>query len=276
MPLFNAGLFNEAQFGGGGIPPRVVEVGQGLLYPALRKAGITLGPQRTPSPAQFQDAIDELNRLTGSLNCDRLFIYSIARDEYPLDPPKMTYTIGIPPDPAEVVDFVSQRPQLIESANIVDTTGTIRYPLALFTSLQWTRVTYQTIPNTIPTAIYNDRAHPVSTLYLWGQPQSGQTLELFTWTQVPTFQNLTDQVMLPLQYEDTLVLNLAVRLVSQFPLAPNVPRQVDPNLYQQARESLMRLESINAPQPVADTSALCSGSGSGYNRWNIYSDQYRR
>lgn len=268
MPQFNASLFNAAAFGGGSIPGRVVQVDEGLLYPALRKAGITLGPQRTPSPAQFQDAIDELNRLSGSLNCDRLFIYSIARDEYPLDPPKMTYTIGIPSDPSEAVDFAAQRPQLIESANIVDVTGTIRYPLALFTSLQWARISYQTIPNTIPEVLYNDRAYPVSTLYLWGQPQAGQMLELFTWTQVPTFQDLTDQVMLPIQYEDTLVLNLAVRL------APHFQRVVSDDVRMQARESLMRLESINAPQPVADTSALCSGYG--YNRWNIYSDQYRR
>jgi len=251
MPQFNAGLFNAATFGGGGVTPRVVEVGKGLLYPALRKAAITLGPQRTPSPAQFQDAIDELNRLTGSLNCDRLFIYSIARDEYPLNPPKMTYTIGVPVDPSQDVDFAAQRPQMIESANVMDSGGTIRYPLALFTDLQWAKIAYQTIPNTIPSALYNDRANPVSTLYLYGQPMAGQILELFTWTQAPTFQNLTDQVLLPLQYEDALVLNLAVRLIPHFPIAPNVPRQVDPNLYQQARESLMRLESINAPRPIA-------------------------
>ena len=270
MPEFNQGLFNAQLFGPGtgGVAPRVIEVGTGILYPALRKAGITLGPQRTPSPAQFQDAIDELNRLSGSLNCDRLFIYSIARDEYPLDPPKMTYTIGIPSDPSETVDFAAERPQLIERANIVDVTGTIRYPLALFTSLQWSRISYQTIPGTIPEVLYNDRVWPVSTLYLWGQPQSGQTLELFTWTQVPTFQNLTDQVLLPIQYEDALVLNLAVRL------APHFQRVVPDDVRMQARESLMRLESINAPQPIADTSALCPGDR--INRWNIYSDQYRR
>jgi hypothetical protein len=273
MPQFNQGLFNAAQFGSGGIPPRVVEVGTGLLYPALRKAGITLGPQRTPSPAQFQDAIDELNRLTGSLNCDRLFIYSIARDEYPLDPPKMTYTIGIPTDPSEVVDFVAQRPQLIESANIIFNQGNpnVRSPLGLASDREWAQISVQEMPNSIPDVIYNDRAYPVSTLYLWGQPMAGQILELFTWVQVPAFQNLTDQVLLPLQYEDTLVLNLAVRLVSHFPLAPNVPRQVDPNLYQQARESLMRLESINAPQPIAD---LSGGPGCGCH-YNVYSDETR-
>ena len=58
MAVFNCGSFNAALFGGmAGATGPVVQAGQGLLYPALRKAGVTLGPQRTPSPAQFQDAI---------------------------------------------------------------------------------------------------------------------------------------------------------------------------------------------------------------------------
>jgi hypothetical protein len=272
MSLFNTTLFNSALFGGPAVLPgsQARQVGNGLLYPALRKAGVTLGPGRTPSPAQFQDAIDELNRLAGSLECDRLFIYSIARNEYPLDPVKATYTIGESPDPFSSADFVAPRPQLIESANIVNAGGPdLRSPLALVTDLEWAKIWLQTLPNTIPELLYNDRGYPLSTLYLWGQPMAGQVLELFTWVQVPYFQTVTDQVLLPLQYEDALVLNLAVRLVSHFPLAPNVPRQVDPNLYQQARESLMRLLSLNAPRPIADLSGALGGCGCNY---NVYTD----
>ena len=119
MPEFNQGLFNGQLFGGQ--PPaggQIIEVGSGLLYPALRKAAITIGPQRTPSPAQFQDAIDELNRLTASLNCDRLFIYSRATLTFPLTGAK-TYTIGQDPTGAIQADFDAQRPQGIESANII-------------------------------------------------------------------------------------------------------------------------------------------------------------
>lgn len=270
MATFDAALFNASLFGGGNPPGTItIQVGQGILYPALRKAAITLGPQRTPSPPQFQDAIDELNRLAGSLNCDRLFIYSIERAEYPLDPPKATYTIGQSADPFEVVDFPAQRPQLIESANIISgPEPSVRYRLAVVTAQQWAKISYQTLANSIPEVLYNDRAMPVSTLYFWGQPASGQILELYTWTQVPYFMTITDAVLLPMQYIDCFVLNLAVRL------APHFQRVVSDEVRMQARESLMRLESINAPQPIADTSALCSGYG--YNRWNIYSDQYRR
>lgn len=264
MPLFNQDLFNSALFGGGPTAPPgpVTQVGPGLLYPALRKAGVTLGPGRTPSPAQFQDSIDELNRLTGSLNCDRLFIYSIGNADYPLIPEKGSYTIGISPDPLNPADFPVQRPQLIERANILQ--DQISYPLALFDASQWADIQQQTIFNTIPQVLYNDRGYPVSTLHLWGQPIGGQILQLYAWVQVPQFLTVSDAVWLPKQYEDALVLNLAVRLAPQF------QKVLDQNIREDARLSLMRLESINAPRPVAATGFGCAGV------YDIYSDTWHR
>src|SRR5262245_4070807 len=130
--LFNANLFNSMLFGGGPVTPGFTphQVGHGLLYPALRKAQVTLGPQRTPSIAQFQDAIDELNRLIGSLNCDRMNIYSMRQQEFPLVIGKMAYTIGLSPDPFLTADFPVERPQMIERANILTgmTTPETRQP----------------------------------------------------------------------------------------------------------------------------------------------------
>jgi len=262
MPEFNAALFNSTLFGGGaglpaGLTPR--QVGQGLLYPALRKAQVTIGPGRTPSPAQFQDAIDELNRLTGSLNCDRLNIYSIARLELPLDPVKASYTIGLSPDPFIAADFPVERPHGIESANIL-VDGGLPYPLAIATDLQWANRA-QPILNSIPEVLYNDRAYPISTLHFYGQPASGLALELFVWTLVPAFATVTDVVLLPPGFEDALVLNLAVRL------APHFQRDaVPPDVRRDAQLSLMRLQSINAPRPIAEL-----GFGCGCGDFDIYS-----
>jgi hypothetical protein len=240
-------------------------IGKAVLYPALRKAGVTLGPQRTPSPAQYQDAVEELNRLLGSLNCDRLFIYS--RDTYlaPLTGAK-TYTIGVSSNPDVIPDFDAPRPEAIEAANVVSSsTPPVRFPLEILDALQWSKITVQDVGNTIPVALYNDRGYPLSTLYLYGQPMAGSLLELFVWHLIPAFQSADDMVCLPPGYEDALVLNLALRL------APHFQRPTDPNLREDARISLMRLMSINAPQPIADTPGLC-----GAGPYNIYSDQFRR
>jgi hypothetical protein len=246
--------------GGGMINP--VYAGRGILYPALRKAGITLGPQRTPSPAQYQDAIDELNRLIGSLNCDRLFIYSKVDYTFPLTGNK-TYTIGASADPNIVPDFDAPRPQGIEAANVISNTlPAIRYPLAIITDLQWSKIRLQDILNTIPQVLYNDRGYPLSTLYLWGQPMAGYLLELFYWQLVPQFLTPDDAVLLPPGYEDALVLNLAVRL------APHFQRVVDSDVRNDAQKALMRIESINAPRPTLDVGCGCK---SGY--MNVYSGE---
>jgi hypothetical protein len=240
-----------------------------LIYAALRKASITLGPGRTPSPAQMTDAIAELRRLTGSLNCDRLFIYSVDTLTFPILTSKKTYTIGKDPAGLITADFDVPRPQLMTMANYIsmgNPAAPIRYPLSVLTPQEWASITIQELMNAIPEAIYNDYAYPLSTLYLYGQPVAGNKLEIWVWHQVPVFTSATDIVVLPLQYEDALVLNLACRLAPQF------QRAVDPDVRLQARDSLMRLESINAPQPIADTSALCWGSL----RYNIFSDQTKR
>jgi hypothetical protein len=260
IPGGGGSLWGGGGGGGGTINP--VYLGRGILYPALRKAGITLGPQRTPSPAQYQDAIEEVNRLIGTLDCDRLFIYTKDRIIAPLTGAK-TYTMGVSADPSVIPDIAAPRPQGIEAANIISMPGEIRSPLAIATDLQWAQIRMQDVPNSIPEILYNDRGYPLSTLYLYGQPMAGALLELFCWQLVPQFLTPEDVVLLPPGYEDVLVLNLACRL------APHFQRQIDPLVFQQARESLINIRSINAPQPIADTSGgLRCGGG-----YNIYSDQ---
>lgn len=257
--LFNSILFDQGAFGGS-LAGLTGQTAGGLIYAALRKAGVTLGPGRTPSPAQQKDALDELRRLTGSLNCDRLFIYAEDVYSFPITTGKKVYTWGQVPDSGVTADFDAPRPQLITRANFVD--GTVRYPVDVMTSQAWAAVTVQDLPDTIPGGVYNDRAYPFSNIYFYGQPRSGTSAEFWAWHQVPVYGSEADLVFLPLQYEDALVLNLACRLAPQFQLP------VNPDLRQQARESLMRLMSINAPQPVLSLGFGCCGSD-----FDIYSGE---
>jgi hypothetical protein len=261
LPVFNASLFNAAVFGGGVVPPGpVIQAGQGLLYPALRKAGVTLGPQRTPSPAQFQDAIDELNRLLGSLNCDRLWIY--GQDILPLPlTGKEIYTIGIDPTGTlPPADFQVQVPKGITQAVYVS--STLRYTLTLLTPQLWSQIALQESPGAIPDGVYFDRGYPIANLYLYGQPPGG-SLELYVWHLIPGVVSLADVVVVPPGYEDAIVLNLACRL------APHFQLPVRPDVREQARESMMRLESINAPQPIASVGFGC------HHQYDVYGDKTR-
>lgn len=243
-------------FAGPAPPP----VSKALIYPALRKAGVTLGPQRTPSPAQNQDAIDELNRLIGSLNTDRLFIFSITTYQYALSGKKW-FTIGIDPTGATTADFNGPRPIAIDKANVIYSTPPIRRPLAVLTDLQWSQIRVQDLANTIPYALYDDYAYPLSTLYIYPQAVPGYILELFVWQTVSQFVTTNDLVILPPGLDDVLVLNLAVRLAPQF------QRPVDPDVREEARKSLMRYESINAPRPTLEIPCLGGGPTGSNDPW---------
>jgi hypothetical protein len=259
--LWDRAQFDSALFGGtSGAPGPIIHVGQGLLYPALRKAGVTLGPQRTPSPAQLQDAIEEVNRLIGSLNCDPYWIYGQEIVTFPLNAGQKIYTIGIDPTGAfATTDFPIPAPKAITQAVYVQTLGPppLRYPLGILTPQMWAGIRLQDIPNTIPQGIYYDRGYPIGRIYIYGQPPAGGQLELYIWHLIPMVASAGDVVVLPQGYEDAIVLNLACRL------GPHFQRQVDQDVRDQARLSLMRLESQNAPQPVLNVGGIGCGCGGG-------------
>jgi hypothetical protein len=264
MATFSGILWDQGTFGGAPANASQVLAGKGLIYPALRKAGVTLGPQRTPSPAQYEDGLEELNRLIGSLNCDRLNIFSISRYEYPLTGAK-TFTIGQDPQGQTVADLDGPRPIQITKANVIYSTSQIRRPLAILTDLQWSQIRVQDLPGTIPYALYDDYGYPLSMLYIYPQPVPGYILELYQWQPVPAFLTVDDVVLLPPGYEDALVLNLAVRL------GPHFQRQVDADVRNDAQKALMRIESINAPKPTLDTSMFSCTSG----YMNVYSGEIK-
>jgi len=224
----------------------MIDVGNGLLYPAMRKAGITLGPGRTPSNAQFQDAIDELNRLIGSLNCDRMFIYSLDPLSLAITSGTGSWTIGCDSG----ATFQTPRPASISQAYLVDTTGT-RTQVTVATPQQWAERNNHTCDcESGVQLLYYDAGYPVATIYLRTWITNPQSLELWVWHSIPRFTDVSNAVVLPPGYEDLLTLNLAVRL------GPHFQRAIDPALRADAREALMRVESLNAPKPIAALPSL--------------------
>src|SRR5262245_42821706 len=249
--LWDKILWNQGTFGGGALDGLGGIVAGRLIYAALRKAGVTLGPQRTPSPAQQKDGIEELNRLMGSLSLDRYFVYTLDLQTLPLQAGKKSYTIG-QSSTGVPADFSVPWPIKITMANVITSNGAqpLREPLTVYTAQQWADIAIQDLSGAIPVGIYWDRGYPVGNLYVYGQPATAMQLELWTWHQIPQAASEDDLMFLPPGYDDCLVLNLACRL------APHFQRMVDADVREQARLSLMRVLSINAPRPIATLGGL--------------------
>ncbi len=232
-----------------------------LVNAALRIAGITGRPGRTPAPDQSTEVIAILNRKMASWGIDRLKIFQVQQNRYALTPQQTTYFIG--PNG----DFVAPRPSKIVRANVVlnATSPEIHIPLRVLEVEEWADIRMPELQTgTWPSRLYYDHAVPDAELYLYPVIGEADDLELFTYAALQQFVALTDVVELPDGYEEAIVLNLAVAVKSYYPR----DAEMDPDVPRQAAEALARIESLNAPVPKLKNDAAGLGHGHrGSSRW---------
>lgn len=247
-------LFDNALWGGGPDTP-VVPIGnpiKDLLYQALRMAGVTLGPSRIPSPAQFNDALLCFNRMTGFFNTNRLNIYSIAINLWPTVIGTQTYTIG----PGG--DWDGPRPQEIYRANMLfNTSPVIRRKIKILSDAQWAEIKLQQV-QTLPNSLYNDGNNPISTIYFYPIPSEVFQIELYTWQLLSTATDINTLIAYPPGYDEAIVANLAIRLIPTFQLKPRA------DVNEIARISLAAIQSANCVSPRLKND-MATGSGGYYN-----------
>lgn len=238
--------------------------GQDLITRAMKSIGACAAGE-TPSPEESQDALDILNSMVKLWNVDGTSIAGQIINAYALTNGKQTYTIG---GPGLGADFDATRPTKITEANLIatSTTPNVRFPLNIIDYDQWADIRLQAQPTSAyPTKIYPDMAFPLTTLYLWGVPAQNLQLELFTWEQITSF-TLAGTFVLPGEYEEALIYNLAVRLMILFPGS-----NASPLLPELAMQALGKLQKYNAVTPVMAADAAVVGATHGI--FNILSGE---
>lgn len=231
-----------------------------LITQAMKAIGV-ISSSETPSADEASDGLFVLNGMLDSWNTERLSIYTINAAVYDLVPQQLKYTIG-----PVGADFTAPRPVRIQNANIIlnDNVPPVRVPITLLDDDQWSAISLQLVPSTIPQKLYNDGSFPNSNLYLWGQPSSGLQLELYTWSQITGFTDYTDDFTLPPGYQEAVLYNLAVRLALTFGSAAVSSLSVISPLAQAAKA---RIQSLNCVTPVmsADQGIMGTNRASTFN-----------
>lgn len=251
-------LFNNSLWGGGPDtpnPPTGAPI-KDLLYEGLRVAGVTMGPDRIPSTPQFNDALRTFNRMIGFFNTNRLNIFTMQINQWPTVIGTQTYTIG----PSG--DWDTDRPQEIYRANMLfNTSPVIRRKLNLLSDAQWSEIALQDV-QTFPNSLYNDGAYPLSKIYFYPELSEVFEIELYTWQALTTAINLDALVAYPPGYDEAIVNNLAVRLITVFKpkLAPGEVNLV----IEMARVSLAGIQSLNCISPRLKND-METGNGGWYN-----------
>ena len=230
-----------------------------LIKRTLKDAGIN-GVGQTPSNEDLNDAFDKINAMIAQWNLRRWLVYHLV-DTAVVSTGAASYTIG--PGGA----FNVPRPAAIESAFIrqvgaqpVDFT-----PLYIIPSREdYNRIAIKTLIS-LPSSVFLDSGYPTGTLYFWPVAQASiYEMHVTTKAVLTAFTTLTQTIVLPPEYEEAIVYNLAIRLRSAYQMPP------DPVVTQLAKAALNTIKTANAQIPRLRMPAGLPGRGSYY---DPYSDR---
>jgi hypothetical protein len=133
-------------------------------------------------------------------------------------------------------------------------------PLAIIEAKEdWGKITIKDLKS-IPEVMFYDSAFPLARVTFYPVPPSGlYELHIFTKAQLPVYVHLTDQLLVPPEYLDAIVNNLALRLPGA---------QITPLLLGQARASLETIRLANAQVSVLSLPGILGGRGGDVSSWS--------
>lgn len=223
-----------------------------------------LASGEAPTGAEASDALTVLNQMLDSWAADRLMVFTITIDQFPLTVNQQVYTYGTGGN------FNAPRPARIDRVSIVSLTNPaqpLELPIDYYTDWDWQQVPVKNIQTTLPQAVYDDQAFPFRNISFWPIPTVPVNVIFYHWTQLTQYTNLTTDNLYPPGYIEALRYNLAVRLMAEMPggFDPVMSSVTQPL----AQESLARVKSINLPLIEAFCDAALVQQSS---RYNYFSD----
>lgn len=236
--------------------------GGDLIASSLRLINV-LASGETPSGAESTDALMILNQMLDTWNADRLMIYTIKIDEFPLTVGKQTYTMGASGD------FNTSRPARIERMGIVSLNNPVQpleLPLEMLTDTGWAAIPVKIIQSSLPQKVYDDGAFPLRNLNFWCIPSVAVNVRIYSWSALSQFADLITDYTFPPGYLRALRYNLAMDLAPEFGVT--APASVA----ETARQAKAAIESINAPLIESHCETALVGSG-GKRIYNWLTDQ---
>jgi hypothetical protein len=229
-----------------------------IINRALKKAGV-LGVGQTAQAEDVNDAFDDMNDMIAGWNLRRWIVYNLV-DTFITSTGAMSYSVG----PGQA--FNIPRPDRIEAAFVrqyVGVQGT-DYPLRLIEAHEdYNRITLKSL-STLPSHVFYDSGFPTGTLYFYPVPTASiYELHITTKNVLSKFTSLTQAIILPPEYNDALLYNLAVRLRISYQLG------ADQSIDRLAKASLNTIKNANTQMPLLRMPPALGGRGS---RYSIYSD----
>ena len=142
------------------------------------------------------------------------------------------------------------------------TAQTVDYPLQqVFAYEDYSRIALKGM-NSFPRLFFYDAQYPSGNVFIWPIPSPRYEVHLIVKVQLQSITSLTDEFILPEEYEEAMWTNLAIRLCAAYQLSASR------ELVTLAKVALNTIKNANAqvPELVMPSGLVITGS------YNIYSD----
>lgn len=234
-----------------------------IIKSAMRLIG-AIDPGEEPEGPEAQDALEILNQMVDSWNIERLMIYGLEMNEFPLVVGQQTYTLGTNGD------FDMPRPTRIEAMGLVNINSNpampMEIPMYMLSLDDWEQIPVKSIASTYPLYVYDDGSIPFRNLNFWIVPTIVSNVRIYSWVNLSQFTDLTTPLDFPPGYIKAIRYCLAVDLAPEWGLP--VPDAVAA----QAILERAKIKSFNIEPSVLELSDDLIGGGVA----NIYTGQLQR
>lgn len=231
-----------------------------IISLALKVSGV-LSIGQSVSAEDENDCFNMLNMMLGQWNRKRWLIPYLIDVAYRADG-SQSYSIGIGgqfnlQQRIDQIEYAYIR-QLNPTNNL---TGQVDYPLDIIESHEdYASISLKKLIS-FPSSLFYDSGYPLGNIYVYPIPNSNFEIHIIIKSDLVAFVNLTSQIILPLEYQEPLVWNLAARLRPLFQLPP------DPTVVSLAEAGLHTIRAANFQVPRLKMPA---GLGRGRSGWSSH------
>jgi hypothetical protein len=212
---------------------------------AMKLAGV-LAAGETALADDINDAFQAFNTMLDSWTTERLFVYALQENVFPLTAGQAAYSIGTDGTP----DFLIARPQQISPGTFVRFTAqTLDYPVQLLTDLEYRTIQVKTAPGGFFFGLWYDPTYPNGTLNFWPVPPAGLSLHLYSWQPFTTPATLATNVAFPPGYQRAFEYSLAEEIAPLFDI------EIAPRVAQIAAKARRNVKRMNFPDQVMNVPA---------------------
>jgi hypothetical protein len=202
---------------------------QEVIEAALQELGIIVSGG-SPSANDLSWSLGKLNRMLKSWSADGLNLHYRVEESFSLVSGTPSYTIG------SGATFNTVRPSVIEKAFI--RISNHDYPVGIRPPAEYWTLTEKTTEGR-PVKLYYDPVFPNGTIYFYYVPDSAYDFHIVSQKPLLTYADAGTEIVLPGEYEDALVLNLAIRMASRY------GKVISRELHLDAREALGNVRGLN-------------------------------